>query len=216
MIYLCLIFRNMEYDFSDVLARFSSLEFVKWLICKRLLKDSQTCSKCNQLMRLVSDTTVSDGMKWRCTKDKTTLSIRTGSWLSTFKVSLRTIIKAILLWSRCFKFVDISKSVKISAPVYIRLRKYLISKISDYYILNPIKLGGPNVIVQVDETKLNHNVKLHRSRGPISPAWCLCIVDTSTMPARGFATMIPDRTAATIIPITQCDKKIFFSSCMGI
>jgi len=193
----------MEYDFSDALARFNSLELVQWLIDKKLIKDSQTCMQCNQLMRLVSDTTISDGMKWRCSKNKTTLSIRTGSWLSTFKISLRALIKAILFWSRCFNFVDISKSVKISAPVYIRLRKFLISKISDYYILNLIKLGGPNVIVQVDETKLNHNVKSHRGRGPIRPAWCLCIVDTSTMPARGFATMIPDRTAATIIPIIE-------------
>ena len=107
------------------------------------------------------------------------------------------------MWSRNLTFVEIRKSVQISAPVYIRLRKYFIVKINDYYLRNPVKLGGPHCIVQIDETKLNHNVKSHRGRGPIRPAWCLCIVDTSTKPATGFATMIPDRTAGTILPIIE-------------
>ena len=63
---------------------------------------------------------------------------------------------------------------------------------------NPIRLGGPHVIVQIDETKLNHNVKSHRGRGPIR-----AIVDTFTQPVKGFATMIPDRRAEAIIPIIE-------------
>ena len=31
-----------------------------------------------------------------------------------------------------------------------------------YVFRNPIKLGGQNIVVQVDEMKLNHNVKAHR------------------------------------------------------
>ena len=41
--------------------------------------------------------------------------------------------------------------------MYIGLRKFIIKKINDYYIRNPIRLGKPGL--QVDETKLNHNVK---------------------------------------------------------
>jgi len=198
----------MNYDFSDTLARFSALEFTQWLINSNLIKENQICLLCNKEMLLSIDTSTSDGVKWKCTynqctKKRTTLSIRTGSWMANFKIPLKSIIKSIILWSRKLTFVDISKAVQISAPVYIRLRNYLLSKISDYYIENPVRLGGPRVIVQVDETKLNHNVKSHRGRGPIRPAWCLCITDTSSQPATGFATMIPDRTAATIIPIIK-------------
>jgi len=68
---------------------------------------------------------------------------------------------------------------------------------------NPIRLDGACVIVQLDETKLNHNVKSHHGRGPIRPAWCLCIVDTITQPSIGFTTMIPNRKAITMIPIIE-------------
>ena len=52
-------------------------------------------------------------------------------------------------------FAEIKKFVKLSAPVYIRLRKYLIERIKFYYASNPVRLGGPNILVQIDETKLN-------------------------------------------------------------
>ena len=125
------------------------------------------------------------------------------AWLSDFKIVIKSIIKVILLWSRNLTFVEINKFVQISAPVYIRLRKYLIGKINQYYAHHPIRLGGPHVTVQIDDTKLNHNVRSHLGRGPIRAARCLCIVDTFTQPAKGFATMIPDRRAETIIPIIE-------------
>jgi len=116
---------------------------------------------------------------------------------------LTSIIKVILFWSRNLTFVEINKLIKISASVYIRLRKYLIGKINQYYAHHPIRLGGPHVTVQIDDTKLNHNVRSHLGRGPIRAARCLCIVDTFTQPAKGFATMIPGRRAETIMPIIE-------------
>lgn len=166
------------------------------------------CSHCKEVMIMRADVSISDGFKWKCNssvcdKNQTTLTIRNGSFMQEFKISMKMLLKAIIMWSRKLTYAQISKAVKISAPVYIRLRQKLIAKIKQYYSLNPIRLGGPQIIVQVDETKLNHNVKSHRGRGPIHPAWCLCIVDTSTQPATGFATMIADRTSATIIPIIE-------------
>jgi len=51
-------------------------------------------------------------------------------------------------------FAEIKKFVKFSAPVYIWLQKYLIERIKFYYASNPVQLGGSNVLVQIDETKL--------------------------------------------------------------
>ena len=56
---------------------------------------------------------------------------------------------------KMYDFAEIKKFVKFSAPVNIRLRKYLIERIKFYYDSNP------NILVQIDETKLNHNVKSH-------------------------------------------------------
>lgn len=60
----------------------------------------------------------------------------------------------------------------------IKLKKIIIEKIKTYFSVNLIKLEGPDSIVQIDETKLNYNVKNYRERS-IAPCWCLCIVDTS-------------------------------------
>ena len=75
----------------------------------------------------------------------------------------------------------------MSAPVFVRLRKVLIKKIQMYCARNPIKPGGPNIILQVDEMKLNHNVKAHRGCVTIKPTWILTMVDTSTTPTKGYA-----------------------------
>ena len=68
---------------------------------------------------------------------------------------------------------------------------------------NPIKLGGPNIVVQVDEMKLNHNVKAHRGHGIKNLTWVLTMVDTSTTPAKGYAKVIPKKDTNTIIPIIE-------------
>ena len=48
-----------------------------------------------------------------------------------------------------------------------------------------------------------NNVNSNRGRDPIRPAWCLCIVNTSTRRSTGFATMIPNIAVKTMIPIIE-------------
>jgi hypothetical protein len=69
-----------------------------------------------------------------------------------------------------------------------------------YFMENPIKLGGQSVIVQVDETKLTHNVKFHRGRTPKFNDWELTMVDTSTTPAKGFAQVVENRSCKVLVP----------------
>ena len=49
------------------------------------------------------------------------------------------------------------------------------------------------LFVQIDETKLNHNIKSHRGICPMLPSWA----------ATGFATLIPDRQTNTIILVIE-------------
>jgi hypothetical protein len=69
-------------------------------------------------------------------------------------------------------------------------------------VRNPIKLGGPGVIVQMDKIKLSYNVKSHRGRH-VHPCWCFCIVNTSYKPALGYATLIVDRSSTTLLSIIE-------------
>jgi len=50
--------------------------------------------------------------------------------------------------------------------------------------------------------KLNHNVKAHR-RAPKNPTCVLTMVDTSTIPAKGYAEILKNKEAETIIPIIE-------------
>ena len=97
------------------------------------------------------------------------MSIRANSWMSLFRIPIKSIIKVINLWSKGRIFTEIKQDVNIFAPVFIRIRKFLISEIIRHYEFNPIRLGGNNIIVQIDETKLSHNVKSHIGRSPIHP-----------------------------------------------
>ena len=65
---------------------------------------------------------------------------------------------------------------------------------------NPIKLGGPNIIVQVDMMKLNFNVKNHRGRH-IPACWALVIVDASFVPVLGYSVIVENRSAEVLLSI---------------
>ena len=45
-----------------------------------------------------------------------------------------------------------------------------------FFIENSIKLRGPNIIVQIDKTKLSYNVNGHRGKY-VQAFWYFCIVD---------------------------------------
>lgn len=63
------------------------------------------------------------------------------------------------------------------------------------------KLGGPGLIVEVDETMLNFKCKSHRGRTANNRTDALCIVETNVGRKRVFACIIQDKKATTLIPI---------------
>jgi hypothetical protein len=60
----------------------------------------------------------------------------------------------------------------------------------DFFDVNPIRLGGSVKTVQIDETRLNHNVKSYRGRAPVRPDCAITMVDISTTPTKGYAEVI--------------------------
>lgn len=74
---------------------------------------------------------------------------------------------------------------------------------SRYLQANPVKLGGPGVVIQIDESCFSHKPKHHRGRGPHTPIWVFGILDTSTSPGIGYMEIVNKRDAATLLPIIQ-------------
>jgi transposase len=63
------------------------------------------------------------------------------------------------------------------------------------------KLGGLGVLVEVDETALNHKIKAHRRRAPRNKTDALCIVEVDDVITRAYSCVIPNKKADTMLPI---------------
>ena len=85
----------------------------------------------------------------------------------------------------------------------------------------PMILGGPGVVVQIDESLFRHKPKVgcsrnqtlilatlflqqnHRGRSTTTEVWVFGMVDTSQSPALGYMEVVSLRDAATLLPIIQ-------------
>ncbi|KCZ81215.1 hypothetical protein H312_01361 [Anncaliia algerae PRA339] len=66
-------------------------------------------------------------------------------------------------------------------------------------------LGGPGLIIQVDETMLNYKAKSHRGCSPSSKTDSTWIVEISNSTKRVLAKVMENKKAETIIPI-KCSQ----------
>ena len=71
-----------------------------------------------------------------------------------------------------------------------------------YMSENVPKLGGPNVIFQVDESVFSHKQKYHRGRSS-DEIWVFRIVDTSFKPAKDYVEVVSKRSANILLPIIR-------------
>lgn len=179
------------------------LQAIERLMQVGLIKSEMLCLSCGNLMFLKSSRDSADMYNWRCCnyaciKYQTTRSIRCESWILTIKITPKRLLKILLLWSIGKQQVDILNLVEVSKNTYLKLRNFILKAIKKYYFLNPIRLGGPGIGIQVDETMLNYKVKSHRGRGPRTQVWALGIVDTSYNSSRVYYEIIPNRNKITI------------------
>jgi hypothetical protein len=134
---------------------------------------------------------------------QTSISLRRNSCVDSIAINARSFLKILLYWSQGLNQSEICKVVQISRPTLTKIRNIFTSKIVDFFIRFPIRLGGPGITVQCDEVMLNHKVKSHRGRGPREKVWALVIVDTSTSPSIGFVKIVENRSKEVLLPIIK-------------
>ncbi|KAG0434044.1 hypothetical protein DMUE_5325 [Dictyocoela muelleri] len=66
---------------------------------------------------------------------------------------------------------------------------------------NPIILGGPGIICQVDESLFCHKAKYNRGRRGEDRIWVFGICDTSFVSAKGYIQIVSNRSADVLLPI---------------
>ena len=108
-------------------------------------------------------------------------------------------------WVRQYPVGDAAQEAEIGKKSAIQAYQYL-RDICSWRIVNvdsPLMLGGPGVIVQINESLFRHKPKYHRGRPAAQEVWVFGMVDTSQSPALGVMMTVPDRTAQTLLPIIQ-------------
>ncbi|CAC5422634.1 unnamed protein product [Mytilus coruscus] len=72
-------------------------------------------------------------------------------------------------------------------------------------IQTPAQLGGPGVVVQIDESLFNHKAKHNRGRRAKKEGelWVFGLADTSFKPAITYMELVPKRNKETLLPIIQ-------------
>ena len=188
-----LVYRN---DYSAV---------IQFMQRKDLLSKTKACSNCGSSMYFQRRAALSDGWIWRCPDSHchTMTSIRKGSFFEKSKISLDKWLLLLHYWAIEAKLTTTATAVGVSRVTVMQANKFFREVCSFKLLQTPIVLGGPGVIVEIDESLFSHKVKAHRGHVPRQEVWVFGIVDTSHQPALGYMEIVPRRDAATLLPIIQ-------------
>jgi len=173
---------------------------------KGLLRTSMTCLHCEQSMSERFKRDVIDETSWvcfnsQCSKIYTTVSIRAGSFFEKFRMSLADVWTVILMWSEDTSIAGVVKSFGLSKTTVIKIFAMLREKVSQHLQIDPIRLGGPGIVCQIDESLFCHKQKYHRGRIARAQTWVFGIADTSFKPSKGYMEVVSDRSAETLLEI---------------
>ncbi|MGL5708373.1 MAG: IS1595 family transposase [Aeromonas sp.] len=173
-----------------------------------VLKTQVRCSSCNLILFEKTHKRNRDKLGFRCgtklcIQEKKWISIRCNSKLAKYSISLQKIIHFLYLYANDYCQKQIKELVGLSESLICKMTKDLRYLAKTYLDNNPVILGGPGVIIQIDESKLNFNVKSHRGHAPIQPIWVFGIVDTRFFPAKGYMEIVPNRSRETLMTIIR-------------
>ena len=179
---------------------------IRFLQDRGVLASAMTCDKCHVPMNLTTRNRNSDRCAFKCPKDKCRCikSVRHGSWFTHMRVPIQKVVWIVYLWSIHMPVGMAAQLTAVSQKSIIQIYQFLRDVCSAKLVaLNGEKLGGPGVIVEIDESLFRHKPKYHRGRAPQNELWVFGMVDTSYTPCRGYMEIVERRDAATLIPIIE-------------
>ena len=132
---------------------------IKCLVDNKLLNNKIKCKKCNIEMAFVVRQCL-DGYAWRCPSCRTFKSLRTGSFFENLRFNLRNIIKMIYYFSIEMSQTKTAKELNVSRSSIVdffhKLKYVCVQDLKP----DEIVLGGPNKVVEIDESlfaRAKHN-----------------------------------------------------------
>ena len=134
---------------------------ITFLQGKHVLASQKQCA-CGAMMGLQKRADISDGCRWRCPDCRTAVSIRKGSFFEKSKLTLQKWLLLMHWWSRQYPVKDAKGELDVSERVAIQVYSWM-RDVCSYRLctLDPqIKLGGPGVVVSIDESLFSHKQKV--------------------------------------------------------
>lgn len=128
----------------------------KWLIDVGLIADKYICPKCNKEMSFCVVTDVSDGFIWRCQRERHSVkrSLRRNTWFQDSKLSLKDILAVTYMWCLNMTNDSIIRDLNLGSRTVVEWKSYCRDVCMELCVKESEKLGGQDVIVEIDECQL--------------------------------------------------------------
>lgn len=183
-------------------------DIVEFLRTKGVLKRTVNCPTYHVEMSTVAYKRNSDKLAFRClNKDCNGYSkyhsIRKGSVLDEFTVPLNLFLEIVWLWFINNTHNQIKASTGVSVACLSKVLGFLRQRCGRYNAANPLKLGGEDIVVQIDESLFRHKQKYHVGRQPVNEIWVFGLADTSFSPSKVVFMVVQQRNVETLLPLIR-------------
>ena len=133
---------------------------IKFLMHFGLIANNVKC--CGQLMTLIKQERTIDGFCFRCKYCRKYCSVRNGSFFERSHLTISQILKLLFYYSNDVYNQDfIIKVMKVTSKTVVDWKNFIRDIYTNHFLINSQKVGGPIMIVQIDESlicKRKYNV----------------------------------------------------------
>lgn len=165
---------------------------LEYLINQTVFMEFKTCPKCKSRMNRKFERKVYRCSKKSCRKE---ISIFVGSFFSENRIGIHKILMICYLYVMKSPVTSISSMVSIHSESINHWTSHFKKHVADNVSFSEVIIGGPGIIVEVDETKLGKR-KYHRGHR-VEGVWVLAGIER-TPEKRIFLVELPDRSKNTI------------------
>lgn len=184
----------------------SNEEFNEWLMTLGLLWRERKCT-CGAFMSIKVNKTMLT-KTWKCKRKscRKSFGYLKETWFEESRISIKEIFQLSYFWCRQthtqeeIQFDMQRNGSNISRVTITDWNNFYREVCVDYFVRNPIKIGGMNVVVEIDETCISKR-KYERGRLVSNQKWFFGGVERET--GNCFIVPVEMRNASTLLPIIQ-------------